>query len=283
VGILDVQQTSLHPFAEHQLDLMIAVADQLAVALQKANIYNNLQASLALEKTMRTQMIQNERLAVAGQLLASVSHEMNNPLQAIQNALFLLKQEEDFSAQGKQDLEIILSEVERMGTLLNRLRATYRPIHLDDIEEIQINDVVEDIYTLTSTHMRHNDIIFEFHPDPSLPIVRGVTDQIRQVVLNLFINAIESMQPKGHLTVSIQQSSEGDQVLLSVADTGTGIDPEILPKIFEPFFTSKKTGTGLGLSITSDIIHQHGGEIQVENNEQGGATFTVRFPANRMG
>ena len=282
VGILDVQQTSLHPFTEHQLDLITAVADQLAVALQKANLYNNLQTSLTLEKTMRTQLIQNERLAVAGQLLASVSHEMNNPLQAIQNALFLLKQEEDFSTQGMQDLEIILSEVERMGTLLSRLRATYRPINPDDIEEIQINDVIEDIYALTSTHMRHNDIIFEFHPDPGLPTIRGVTDQIRQIVLNLFINAIESMQTEGHLTVSTQQSPEGDWALLSIADTGTGIDPEILTKIFEPFFTSKKTGTGLGLSITSDIVHQHGGEIQVENNERGGATFTVNFPTDGM-
>lgn len=285
VGILDVQQTSLHPFTERQLDLMVAVADQLAVALQKANLYNNLQNSLIQEKAMRAQLIQNERLAVAGQLLASVSHEMNNPLQAIQNALFLLKQEEDFSTQGKQDLEIILSEVERMGTLLNRLRATYRPIHSEDIEEIQINSIVEDTYALTSTHMRHNDIIFEFHPDPKLPTIRGVADQIRQVMLNLFINAIESMQIGGHLTVITQRSPDPDedQVLLSIADTGTGIDPEILPKIFEPFFTSKKTGTGLGLSITSDIVQQHGGEIQVENNEQDGATFTVRFPANRMG
>ena len=283
VGILDVQQTSLHPFTQRQLDLMIAVADQLAVALQKANLYNNLQNSLTQEKAMRTHLIQNERLAVAGQLLASVSHEMNNPLQAIQNALFLLKQEEDFSTQGRQDLEIILSEVERMGTLLNRLRATYRPIHSDDIEEIQINNIVEDTYALTSTHMRHNDIIFEFHPDPELPVIRGVTDQIRQVVLNLFINAIESMQTEGHMTVITQQSPDGDEVLLSVVDTGTGIAPEILPRIFEPFFTSKKTGTGLGLSITSDIVQQHGGEIRVENNEQCGATFTVHFPANRMG
>ena len=231
---------------------------------------------------MRAQLIQNERLAVAGQLLASVSHEMNNPLQAIQNALFLLKQEEDFSTQGKQDLEIVLSEVERMGTLLSRLRATYRPIHSDDIEEIQINDVIEDIYALTSTHMRHNDIIFEFHPYPGLPIVRGVADQIRQVVLNLFINAIESMQTAGHLTVTTQQSPEDGRILFSIADTGTGIDPEILPRIFEPFFTSKKTGTGLGLSITSDIIQQHSGEIQVANNEQGGATFTVSFPTDGM-
>jgi signal transduction histidine kinase len=283
VGILDVQQTSSHPFTSHQLDLLVAVAGQLAVALQKANLYNTLQTSLTQEKAMRTRLIQNERLAVAGQLLASVSHELNNPLQAIQNVLFLLEKEESLSVQGEQDLKIIMSEVERMATLLNRLRATYRPIYSDEIEEIQLNEIIEDIHSLTSTHLRHNEIIFEFHPDPELPTVRGVSDQIRQVVLNLFINAIEAMQTGGCLTVCTQHSIASGQAFLTITDTGHGIDPEILPRIFEAFFTTKKTGTGLGLSITSDIIHQHGGDIQVENNEHSGATFKVWFPVENGG
>jgi signal transduction histidine kinase len=283
IGILDVQQTSSHLFTKRQLDLLVAVADQLAVALQKANLYNNLQSSLAQEKAMRTKLIRNERLAIAGQLLASVSHELNNPLQAIQNVLFLLEQDENLSLQGEQDLKIILSEVERMSTLLNRLRTTYRPIRLDEIDEIQLNEIVEDIHSLTSTHMRHNEITFEFHPDPELPTILGVSDQIRQVVLNLFINAIEAMQTGGHLTVCTQKYPKGEQALLTITDTGDGIDPEILPKIFEPFFTTKKTGTGLGLSITSDIIHQHSGDIQVENNQQGGTIFKVWFPVEKVG
>ena len=278
IGVLDVRQTASNPIAPHQMGLLSTVADQLAVALQKANLYNDLQASLTHEQAMRTKMIQNERLAVAGQLLASVSHELNNPLQAVQNALFLVQQEESLSMQGKQDLEIILSEVERMATLLGRLRTTYRPMRSEDAESIQLNEIVEDIHSLTATHMRHNDIVFEFHPDPELPPVRGVADQIRQVMLNLFINAIEAMQSGGLLVVYTQQFLAEGRVLLSVVDTGGGISPEILPKIFEPFFTNKKTGTGLGLSITTEIIHQHGGEIQVENNEQGGATFKVWFP-----
>jgi signal transduction histidine kinase len=278
IGVLDVRQTASNPIAPHQIGLLSTVADQLAVALQKANLYNDLQASLTHEQAMRTKMIQNERLAVAGQLLASVSHELNNPLQAVQNALFLVQQEESLSVQGKQDLEIILSEVERMATLLGRLRTTYRPMRSEDAESIQLNEIVEDIHSLTATHMRHNDIVFEFHPDPELPPVRGVADQIRQVMLNLFINAIEAMQSGGRLVVYTQQFFEEGRALLSVVDTGGGISPEILPKIFEPFFTNKKTGTGLGLSITTEIIHQHGGEIQVENNEQGGATFKVWFP-----
>lgn len=283
VGILDVQQTSSYPFTDHQLSLLITVAGQLAVALQKATLYNNLQASLAQEKAMRTKLIQGERLAVAGQLLASVSHELNNPLQAIQNVLFLLEQDENLSTQGKQDLKIILSEVERMATLLDRLRTTYRPVHSEETEEIQLNDIVEDIHSLTSTHMRHNEITFEFHPDPELPVFRGISDQIRRAVLNLFINAIEAMQAGGHIIVCTQHFPEDNRILLSIQDTGTGIDPEILPQIFEPFFTSKKTGTGLGLSITSEIIHQHDGEIQVENNQQAGATFKIWFPVADMG
>jgi two-component system sensor histidine kinase HydH len=203
---------------------------------------------------------------------------LNNPLQAIQNVLFLLEQDENLSPQGEQDLKVILSEAERMATLLNRLRATYRPIYSDEIEEIQLNDIIEDIHSLTSTHMRHGEITFEFHPDSDLPPIRGVSDQIRQVVLNLFINAIEAMQTGGHLMVCTQLCSGGEQALLTVTDTGNGIHPEDLPRIFDAFFTTKKTGTGLGLSITSDIIHQHGGEIQVENNQQSGATFKVWFP-----
>jgi len=131
--------------------------------------------------------------------------------------------------------------------------------------------------------MRHNEITFEFHPDPGLPTIRGVSDQIRQVVLNLFINAIEAMQTGGHLTVCTQQSPGNKQALLTITDTGDGIDPETLPMIFEPFFTTKKAGTGLGLSITSDIIHQYGGEIQVENNQRVGATFKVWFPVENEG
>jgi signal transduction histidine kinase len=170
-----------------------------------------------------------------------------------------------------------------MATLLNRLRATYRPIRSDEIEEIQLNEIVEDIHSLTSTHMRHNEIVYEFHPELGLPPMQGISDQIRQVVLNLFINAIEAMQPGGHLTVCTQYCRESGGVMLTVTDTGPGIDTETLPRIFEAFFTTKKSGTGLGLSITSDITRQHGGEIQVENNPQGGATFKVWFPVGSAG
>ncbi|HKY53784.1 MAG TPA: ATP-binding protein, partial [Anaerolineales bacterium] len=147
---------------------------------------------------------------------------------------------------------------------------------------VELNSLIEDVYALISTHMRQKEIVFEFFPDPALPIVSGLSDQIRQVVLNLFLNSIEIMKPGGRLTVQTRGLAQKNEVFFSVKDTGPGIDPEILPKIFDPFITSKHTGTGLGLTITHDIIEQHHGRIQAENNTdgQGGATFKVWLPVD---
>ena len=282
-GVLDIQQKPPHRLTERQMQLMEAVADQLAVVLQKANLYAKLQDSLRQEKTMRAQLIQSERLALVGRLLASVSHELNNPIQAIQNALFLIKEEEQLSEQGRQDLEIVLSETERMAALIDRLRATYRPTKSEDFQDLQLNTIVEDVQTLIATHMRHKNITFEFQPDPALPTISGVPEQLRQVTLNLCMNAIEAMRTGGTLLVRTERLPRQKKVLLSFSDSGPGIDPQILPHLFEPFVTNKENGTGLGLTITYDIIHQHAGSIQAENNPQGGAIFKVWLPVKRKG
>jgi two-component system NtrC family sensor kinase len=216
-----------------------------------------------------------------GRLLASVSHELNNPLQAIQNALFLIKEEEKLSLQGSQDLEIILSETERLSILLERLRTTFHPTRTEDFEDVELNPIVENIISLTATHMRHREISLQFFPDPILPTVPAIPGQIRQVVLNLFMNAVEALQPGGNLSVQTQFIPDEDKILLCVSDTGSGIAPEVMPHIFEPFFTNKETGTGLGLTITSDIIRQHNGGISAENNPGGGATFKVWLPVHK--
>ncbi|HEX9330887.1 MAG TPA: ATP-binding protein, partial [Anaerolineales bacterium] len=278
--VLDIQHTLPHQLTDGDLQLMTAVADQLAVALQKASLYTDLQEALQQEQSIRSQLLQSERLALVGRLLASVSHELNNPLQAIQNALFLIKAEANLSRQGSQDLDIILSETERMAALIERLRSAYRPIRIKDFQPVQLNNLVEDVYALITTHMRHKQIAFEFFPDSELPDVSGISDQIRQVVLNLFLNAIEIMKPGGCLTVQTQGLPTQKEVLFSVKDTGPGIDPGILPNIFEPFITGKPTGTGLGLTITHDIIHQHHGRIEAENNLEGGAIFNVWLPVH---
>lgn len=278
LGLLDIQQLPPRQLTQRDLQLVSAVADQLALALQKANLYADLQSSLQMEKSMRNQLLLADRLSTMGRLLASVSHELNNPLQAIQNALFLLREEQGLSEQGRQDLDIVLSESERMAALLARLRATYRPAHTEAFHLMQVNDIVEDVHALVATHLRHNQISFEFHPDPSLPQVPGLPHQIRQVVLNLLMNAVEAMTEGGRLMVSTAYFDQAQEVLLRVADTGPGIDPSILSTIFDPFVTSKDYGTGLGLTISYDIIHKHHGRIQAGNDPEGGAVFNIWLP-----
>ena len=282
LGILDIQQAPPGIFTNRDLQLVNAVADQLAIALQKADLYKELQTSLQHEKEVRNQLVQNERLAVMGRLLASVSHELNNPLQAIQNALFLLKAEQVLSPQGRQDLEIVLSEAERMAAMIERLRATYRPSATEDFNPVQINTIVEDVYALISTHLRHGNILFEFHPDTGLPEIPGLADQLRQVILNLFMNAVEAMETDGRVIVCTEYHKSEGMVYISIEDNGPGIASSILPNIFDAFITNKETGTGLGLTITHDIIIKHQGRITAENNMDGGATFKMWLPITRM-
>lgn len=279
LGVLDIQQALPGRLSVRQMQLMQAVAGQLAVALQKARLYNRLQSSLRQEQSMRSQLLQNERLALVGRLLASVSHELNNPIQAIQNALFLVKEEESLSAQGRQDLDLVLAETERMSALINRLRTAYRPTRTQDFQPVQLNAVVEDVRMLAAAHMRRQNVGLDFVPGADLPIVYGIADQLRQVVLNLFMNAIEAMPSGGCLTVRSEALAENNEVRITFSDTGVGIDPEVLPRVFEPFVSSKESGTGLGLAISRDIIRQHGGILEAGNNPGGGATFSIRLPA----
>lgn len=283
LGLLDIHQTSPAYLTERDIQLVGAVADQLAVALQKAGLYANLQEALYQEQEARAQLIHSEKLAVAGRLLASVSHEMNNPIQAIQNALFLLKAEDGISAQGKQDLEIVLSETERMASMLQRLRTTYQPVSSEDFKPIQINDIIEDVCALVSTHLRHSRISFEFHADPGLPTIPGLGGQIRQVILNLLMNAVDAMAEGGNLTIGTQFLAESRDVLITVSDTGPGIELSIFPNIFEAFVTNKDGGTGLGLAISEEIVLKHHGRINAENNPKRGATFHVWLPVDERG
>ena len=278
LGVLDIQQLPPRRLTERDLQIASAVAEQLAVALQKANLYTNLQRSLQHEQSMRSQLIQSERLSLMGKLLASVSHELNNPLQTIQNALFLIRDELKFSGIRLEEMDIISSEMDRMVALLNRLRSTYRPLHPEEFGPVQINDMIEDVYKLLSTHLRHKDISFEFHPDPDLPAAMGLADHLKQVVLNLFINAVEAMPEGGHLCVDTLATIAKNEVVLSIMDNGMGIEPDLLPRIFDPFVTSKDTGTGLGLTITHEIVEQHRGRILAGNLPTGGAKFTIWLP-----
>jgi two-component system NtrC family sensor kinase len=254
------------------------VADQLAAGLEKAMLYAELQEALEKEKSIRAQLVQTEKLAAMGRLVASVAHELNNPLQAIQNALYLVKMEEELTIQAGEDLQVALDETTRMGNLIARLRDVYRPTSIEEQRPETLNILVDEVERLIGTHLRHNKIAFEFKPDLDLPKAMMNRDQIKQVILNLCLNAVETMPNGGKLVVETQYCAPESQVVFRVKDSGPGISPEVISHIFEPFYTTKEKGTGLGLFISYEIVQNHGGDINVESVKGAGATFTFSLP-----
>jgi signal transduction histidine kinase len=278
LGVLDVHHRRPHIFTEDDSRFLSAVAEQLAVVLDKAMLYYQLQTALKKEKATRAQLVQTEKLAAMGRLIASVAHELNNPLQAIQNALYLVKLEGNLPPQTMEDLQVAIDESTRMGGLIARLRETYRPATVADFERTSINDIIDEVEKLLTTHLRHNDVRLEHDLAADLPPTRVIRDHIKQVILNLCINAIESMPTGGTLTVQTVYHPKDNQIAIRVSDTGTGIPPDVQANIFEPFFTTKEGGTGLGLAVSYEIAQNHGGDIRAENNPGGGAAFTLILP-----
>lgn len=225
-------------------------------------------------------MLQAARLAAVGQLAAAVAHEINNPLYATRNALFLL--ESDLSDELRQSpfLDIARSELTRIANIVQRMRDFYRPPR-GRMEPHDLNKLVEETLTVASLNVRQTDIQVIFTPAADLPPVVCDADQLRQVFLNLMLNAIEAMPDGGTLTV--RTAAGATVALVEIQDTGIGIPEAIRTKLFEPFFTNKPQGTGLGLSISAHIVTQHGGQLEVDSEEGCGSIFRVVLPYQQKG
>lgn len=279
-GVLLVESDAERTLNANDMHWLVNIGQEISIAIENAELYNDLQEALLQEKTARTQLVRTEKLAGMGRLIASVAHELNNPLQAIQNALFLVKQEANLGGQAQDDLLVALSEADRMAELIGRLRETYRPTVAEKFQDGSLNALVVETQRLIATHIRHRNITFDFVPDPQLPLFPCVHDEVKQVLLNLSLNAVEAMDDGGQLRVRTGHDADKNEVWVSVSDTGVGIDPTTIANIFDPFFTTKEGGTGLGLFITHEIVQKHGGSVAVQSERGTGTTFKVTFPIN---
>jgi len=279
IGAICVRSPSPFAFSGDDEQLLTSLGVQAALVVKSTKLYSDLQTSLRQEQMSRAQLVQSEKLAALGRIVASVAHELNNPLQAIQNALFLIRMDGLLNSQAQDDIDVALREVDRMADLIARLRDTYRPVMREEFQPENVNDLVVEVQKLLATHLRHKNITFEFNPDLNIPPICLIRDQIKQVLLNLCLNAVEVMQNGGTLSVYTEAAAK-QGATICIADTGPGIAPDILPFIFDPFFTTKEGGTGLGLSITYDIVQRHKGSIDVENKSDKGASFSIWLPAS---
>jgi PAS domain S-box-containing protein len=231
-------------------------------------------------KRLEEQLIQAEKLAAMGQMLAGVAHELNNPLTAILGASELLRDRVGIDENIQRQLDMTHRQARRAARIVQNLLEFSRPA-LPQKKPLDLNAVVDRTLQLHEHSLRRNAIEVDFSSTPGLPPTVGDANQLIQVFLNLVSNAeqaIHEIRPSGRIQIRLGQS--GSRVFVTVQDDGVGIKTEDLPKIFDPFFTTKRPGggTGLGLSICLSIVREHGGDIEAESLPAGGAAFTVFLP-----
>jgi signal transduction histidine kinase len=223
-------------------------------------------------------MKKTERLSAAGQLAASLAHEIRNPLASISGAAGILKRG-NASADNKQEcLGILEKESQRLNKLLTNFLDFARP-RLPRYQRADPSALVQSV-TVLARHaaMRQQVEILDELPQ-RLPMVDCDAEQMKQVLLNIVLNAIQATQGGGR--VIVRAFTENATLCVEVRDEGCGMAPQELDRIFEPFFTTKESGTGLGLAVAANIVEQHGGLLRAINNRGGGMTFRLELPLER--
>ena len=223
-----------------------------------------LQASSDEVKTMSQQLWQAEKLATMGELASSIAHELNNPLATVSLRVESLIAQSTGDDPRLRELGIIGQEVERMGNLVTNLLQFSRRSQ-PQISTVNVCDEIEKTLELVHYHLRKHNIAVAREFKPEGPLIHADRQQLRQLFLNLFTNASDAMPDGGTLTIRVTTLPEEKQVCIEIADTGVGIPPEILPKVLEPFYTTKPEGkgTGLGLAICRRIAQAHNGTLNI--------------------
>jgi two-component system NtrC family sensor kinase len=227
----------------------------------------------------RSRIQESERLAVIGQLSAGVAHELNNPLQGIVGYAHLALEQTPETDPRRDDLTRIVAQADRCTAIIRALLDFSRPRELER-RRCDLNAVVAGALSLVGGQALFHDIEVVPRLSAHLPTILADPSQMEQVFVNLLINAAEAMEEGGHLTVSSRFDAADGSVVVEVADTGHGIAPDDLKRVFDPFFSTKDVmhGTGLGLAISHGIVREHGGAISVTSKPGSGATFAVRLP-----
>ncbi len=233
----------------------------------------------------QTNIVQMEKMVSLGTLAATVAHELNNPLEGILTYAKLIRRKiqkepiaEDAKAEISEELKIIADETSRCGNIVKNLLLFSRR-RVGELREHNIRDIVQQTAKLIDHHLMIHSVTCRVEIAEPLPLILCDGQQITQALLALEINAVEAMPEGGELHIAVAFPSP-DEITVAVRDSGCGISPDVMPHIFEPFYTTKKEGkgTGLGLAVVYGIIERHGGKIDVHSTAAEGTTFTITLP-----
>ena len=264
-------------YTHEDLDLLTTLSNQATIALENARLYEDISRA-------KVQMQRADRLASLGTLTAGLAHEIRNPLVAIKTFTQLLPERFDDSEFREHFLSVTAGEVDRISSLVTELLDFARPSQ-PKLNKEDLNQVVEKMLMLvdTESHKKNVQVVkdyYEFLP----PIVLD-REQIKQVLLNILLNAVDATPEDGTISVStkpVKKNGFLDYVQIIISDTGKGIAGEDLDKVFTPFYTTKHEGSGLGLAISHQIIQEHQGTIEVESTKDQGTTFRINLPVNPL-
>ncbi|MBM7704746.1 PAS domain S-box protein [Metabacillus iocasae] len=224
-------------------------------------------------KQLNNRLLDADKLSIAGEMAAGVAHEIRNPLTSIRGFIQLIEEEQNANSTYTA---IMKSEITRIDGILNEFLMLAKP-HTHQFSSCSINQILSDIILLfeTECHLRSVTIDYECNEDA---YIQCDSNQLKQVFINLFKNAIESMSDGGRLAIQTKLSSEKDTVTITITDTGSGVPKEILAHIHKPFFTTKTHGTGLGLMVSNKIIAAHEGNLDIQSQQGKGTTISIMFP-----
>lgn len=262
-------------FRDADLDMFIILANQAAVAMENARLYAELRDYVRQVEESQQALLQAEKMAAAGRLTASIAHEVNNPLQAVQNCLHLAERKDLSKKQRDEYFKLAKTELDRLMATVQRMLDFYRPGAVEP-EKTDIVGLLDHVLNLTAKQLQERNIEVEMDVPADLPKVKVVSSQIQQVFINLTLNAFDAMTNGGKLRVWAKKAKKGVEIYFD--DTGPGISDDRLVHIFEPFFSTKDGGTGLGLTVSYNIITSHGGALDYVSKNCPGTCFRVYLP-----
>jgi signal transduction histidine kinase len=257
------------------IELFGLLARQADVALENAHLYEELRAYVRQIEQSQRALIQAEKMSAVGRLTASIAHEVNNPLQAVQNCLHLADREELSKEKRAEYMDMAKEELDRLMNTVQRMLDFYRPGALQK-KHTNVSDLIQKVLALLEKQLSSANVDVEVDLGKDLPEVRVVQNQMQQVFFNLVLNAMDAMKNGGKL--KIYTRLEKARLSIFFEDNGPGVPVEVRDNIFEPFTSTSEDGTGLGLSVSYGILTAHGGSLELVEGTEHGACFKVSIP-----
>ena len=274
LGIIRIYFNDMREFFDEELSFVSAVAETCACAIDKARMIEE-------QKSQYDQLaLQTAKLSALGRMAAGIAHEINNPLAGI--LLFSTRMRKKVSEEGpvKEGLDVIIRETQRCKGIIQDLLEFSRDQEPEKVLT-SINDIVEKALNILGNEFHIHHITLEKHLSSQMPDVPLDVSLMQQVFVNLLINALEAIQDNGKIIVRSYMSPNQKGVRVEIADSGCGIPQDNMPKIFDPFFSTKSNGTGLGLAVSYGIVQKHQGDIQVSSRPGKGTRVTTEIPLGK--